>query len=188
MTRRSPSHTTSSARVAPRRPCIMALCPCDGTDFDAAACGWSSVKEGHWEIGGGGYRYTVLRARATVRQSTASERIEQLVCMLCCSPETLLDPSHLVQRYMLLSGGCEALGRAMRILFADCWAFREAQQSATWPLIHRARKLWKHMNLSAKEYSRWMQAIWKAARFYWAVGTGTHGDGTSEACECALSI
>ena len=158
---------------------------CDAR-LETAVCGWSLIKEGHWELGG--YKHAVIRARAVVRQSTFGGRIEQLVCMMCCSPETLQDPSRLVQRLMHLSGGCEALGRAMRILFADCWTFREAQQCATWPLIYRARKLWKQMHLSGKEYSRWMNAIWKAARFYWAVGVETHGDGVVEACGGVLSI
>ena len=161
----------------------MALRPC----ADEAVCGWSQIKEGHWELGGG-YRHTVLRARAIVRQSLAGERIEQLVCMMSCSPEVLEDPAHVVRSYMHLSGGCEELGHAMRILFADCWAFKEAQGRATFQLIYRARKLWKRMDLSSEAYSRWMQAIWKAALFYYAAGIEPREDPASETSGCVFSI
>ena len=163
----------------------MALSPCCGAD--AAACGWSQIKEGHWELGDG-YRHTVLRARAIVRQSTAGERIEQLVCMLSCSPEVLQDPVHVVRSYMHLSGGSEKLGHAMRILFADCWTFKEAQGRTTCQLIYRARKLWKRMDLSSEAYSRWMQAIWKAALFYYATGVEPRGESAFESSGCVFSI
>ena len=166
----------------------MALCLCDGAGVDAAACGWSQIKEGHWELGGG-YRQTVLRARASVHQSSAGQRIEQLVCMLSCSPEALQDPAHAVRAYMKLSGGCEKLERCMRIMFADCWAYREAQvERATFQVTYRARKLWKQMNLPSEDYARWMQALTKAALFYYAAGVEPRGGSAFEARGCVFSI
>ena len=62
-----------------------------------------------------------------------------------------------------------------------------AQGRATFQLIYRARKLWKRMDLSSEAYSRWMQAIWKAALFYYATGVEPR-DPASEASGCVFSI
>ena len=142
----------------------MDLCDCGQTD----SCGL--VKAGHWEIGGG-YRATVVRARAIVMQSNAGERIEQLVYMLRYSNEPIDDPALAVRSFMGLSGGSERMERALRILFADVWVAREAHGlHAAWPIVYRARRVWQRMGLSGNDYSKWMQAIWKACLFYWAAG------------------
>ena len=156
-------------------PCIER----DDACIEAPVPGWSMIKAGHFEIGGG-YRGTVLRAQELVRQRSSGERIEQLV--LCFGYSTEIDLGNVLPRYMRLSSGSEKLRHALRILFADCWVFREMQQgthATTTPVVKNARHTWKKLGLPSEEFSRWMQAISKAARWYWATG--------GEACSQCLS-
>ena len=148
----------------------MEPCHCD----PAIGCGL--VKKGHWEIGGG-YRATVTRAMAIVHQH-GSARIEQLIYTLRCSKGPIDDPALLVRAFVGLSGGSEKVERALRILLADAWVAREAETQGhhgpAWPIIYRARRVWQKIGLSGKDYSKWMQAIWKACLFYWAAGEEGH--------------
>ena len=159
----------SISRVLPPTVAALAMEPCHCDP--ASGCCLSLVKPVHYEVGGG-YRAAVARARAVVQQSNAGERIEHLVYMLRYSQEQIADPARVVHAFMGLSGGgSEKMERAMRILFADAWVAREAQgRHAIWPIIYRARREWQKMHLSGKEYSRWMNALSKAALFYWAAG------------------
>ena len=155
-----------------------------------ADASWYLVKEGHWESGG--YQHAVQRAHMLVLQSSSSaRRIEQLACLIRCSTVSLYDAAAAVHSYMRLSGGSEKLEQAMRILFADSWVCREAvqgQHGASWPLVLRARRLWQHMGLSSKEYSRWMLSITKAIRYYWAVGAEGHRRCVTDPFACDFSI
>ena len=171
--------------------CLIMEAPGIGRDepcIDTPVPGWSMIKAGHWELGVG-YRETVLRAQALVRQSNSGERIEQPV--LCFGYSTEIDLAHVLPRYMRLSGGSEKLGHALRILFADCWVFREMQQgthATTTPVVKNAHKAWKKLGLPDEEFSRWMQAVSKAARFYWATGGEARSQCLSEAPACAVPI
>ena len=105
-------------------------------------------------------------------QQQGNPRIEQLIYTLRCSKGPMDDPALVVRSFMSLSGGSERMERAMRILLADAWVFREANghHGAAWPIVYRARRAWQKMGLSGKDYSKWMNAIWKACLFYWAAG------------------
>ena len=165
----------------------MDPCPC----ADAADNGWSRIKAGHWETGG--YRHAVWRALVLVRQGSASDRIEQLAWVIGSSMGSLDDPASVVLSYMKLAGGCGKLEHAMRVLVADFWVFQEAKghhKIAAWPLIHRARRIWLKLCLSSTDFSKWMQATWKAALFYWAAA-GEQGEGyccVAEACLCEFPM
>ena len=129
------------------------------------------IKAGRWELGVR-YRETVLRAQALVRQSSSGERIEQHLHCFGCFTE--IDLGHMLPGYMCLSGSSE-LGHALRILFADCWVFREMQQgthATTTPDVKNARHTWRNLCLPSGEFSRWMQASSIAARWYWTTGGG----------------
>ena len=162
----------------------MGPCYCGQTD----SCGL--VKAGHWEISGG-YRATVVRARAVVQQQcNAGERVEQIVYTLRYSKEPMDDLAVVVRSFMSFSSGrSEKFERALRILFADAWVAREAQghHGAAWPIIYRARRLWQKMNLTGNDYSKWMNAIWKACLFYWAAGDEAQ-DSCCIADACDFSI
>ena len=129
----------------------------------------------------------VWRALVLVRQSSASDRIEQLAWVLGSSIGSLEDPAGVVLSYMKLASDCGRLEHAMRILVADSWVFQEAKghhEIAARPLIDRARRIWRKSCLSSTDFSKWMQAIWKAALFYWSAA-GEQGEGygcIAEAC------
>ena len=149
---------------------------------------WSRVKAGHFEAFG--YRHTVWRAVILVRNSSAGFRIDEIARVLGSSLATMEDPAGAVRAYMRLAKGCEKLGRAMRVLAADYWVFfwRQRQVDAAWPLIHCARKQWQALGLSADDYSRWMQAVWKSVIWYWSAAHEALDRGVADACFHYLSV
>ena len=109
------------------------------------------IKAGRWELGIR-HRETVLRAQALGRHSSSGERIEQLLHCFGCFTE--IGPGHVLPRYMCLSGSSEKLGHALRILFADCWVFREMQQgthATTTRVVKNARHTWRKLGLPSVE-------------------------------------